>query len=304
MTFHKYTKIKTLGDPENEGILTIPGKVVTQEKVDGANFAFFVEDSVLHFCSHNQNLTDSEQIEKTGIPKNWKAIEPVLNIWKETLEKFNEDLYYYCESCQKHTISYDDIPGCIGFDILNLYDGEFLDWKLAEIEFKCLGLPFIHIYEEKESTEITVDYLKSLYQTSAYRDGTAEGVVIKRYDVKSKYGKPLFAKIVDDDFKEKNREVFGGGDPIHRKTNETEMAEIYATSGRIEKIIHKLHDQGFEIRMELMKYLFKVVVKDILEEEIVEIYENYKSVDFKALESLVSKKCVKVLKDVMMKGSD
>ena len=302
MTFHKYTKIKTLGDPENEGILTIPGKVVIQEKVDGANFAFFVEDGFLYFCSHNQNLTDSEQIEKTGIPKNWKAIEPVLNIWKETPEKFNEDLYYYCESCQKHTILYDDIPGCIGFDILNLYDCELLDWKLAEVEFKCLGLPFVHVYDEVDIETITTGFLKSLYQTSAYRDGSAEGVVIKRYNIKSKYDKPLFAKIVDDDFKEKNRAVFGGGEPTPKKTNEIEIANVYATSGRIEKIIHKLADDGYKIEMPLMKVLFKAVVRDFLEEEIVEIYENYKGVDFKALESLVSKKCVKVLKEVMMNG--
>jgi len=304
MTFHKYTKIKTLGDPENEGILTIPGKVMISEKVDGANFSWYVEDNVLHFCSHNQNLTDSNQIAKTGIPKNWRAIEPVLTIWYETPEKFNEDLYYYAESMQKHTISYDDIPGCIGFDILNLYDNEFLDWKLAEVEFKCIGLPFVHVYDEVNIETITTGFLKSLYQTSAYRDGTAEGVVIKRYDVKSKYSKPLFAKIVDDDFKEKHREVFKGNGEPKKPTNEIEIANVYTTPGRVEKIIHKLADDGYEIEMPLMKVLFKAVVRDFLEEEILEIYENYKSVDFKTLESLVSKKCVKVLKDVMMNGSE
>jgi len=300
MTFHKYIKIKSLGDPENEGILTIPGKVVLQEKVDGANFAFFVEEGVLHFCSHNQNLTDSEQIAKTGIPENWRAIEPVLDIWEEHPERFNPSLYYYAESMQKHTITYDDIPGCIGFDILNNITLELLDYENARLEFLKIGLPFIHVYGELGVEEITTGDLKSLYQESAYRNGTAEGVVIKRYDIKNKYDKPLFAKIVDDDFKEKNRIAFGGGEPTPKKTNEIEIAEIYSTPARIEKIIHKLHDDGNEISMPLMKILFREVIKDILDEEIVEIYQNYKSIDFKALESLVSKKCVKNLKRVMM----
>ena len=99
--FYKYTKIKTLGDLENEGILTIPGKVVIQEKIDGGNFAFYVEDSVLNFCSHHKNLTDSDQIEKYGEPLTkegkpiWRAIKPILDMWHKQPGMFSKYLYYY-----------------------------------------------------------------------------------------------------------------------------------------------------------------------------------------------------------------
>lgn len=300
--FHKYTKIKALGDPENEGILTIPGKVVIQEKIDGGNFAFYVEDGMLYFCSHNQNLTDSNQIEKTGIPKNWRAIEPILNIWKDYPEKFNSDLYYYCESMQRHTITYDDIDGCIGFDILNLITGELFDWELAECAFKHLGLPFIHTITEVNVEEVTIDYLNTLYQKSVYRDGKAEGIVIKRYDIKNKYDRPHFAKIVDDEFKEQNRAVFGGSDEPRKLNNGDKIAELYSTSGRIEKMIHKMADEGHEIRMELMRELFGRVVEDILEEKIKTIYKDFDSINFKELNKAVSKRCPKILKEVMRKG--
>ena len=302
MVFIKYPKIKILGDLSNDGLLTIPGKVMVSEKYDGAQAGFYIENNIIYFTSHNQDLTNSVQIEKTGIPKKWNFIEPILNIWKETPEIFNTNYYVYCESTQKHTLKYnDDIPGLIGYDILNIQTNEFLPWQETEAEFERIGSPFIHIYAERESTEITVDWLKSLYQKSAYRDGTAEGVVIKRYDIKSKYGKPLFAKIVDDKFKETHKEVWGESPP--KQNNEFKIAEIYATPARIEKIIYKIRDDGNEISMPLMKILFREVIKDFLEEEIVEIYENYKCIDFKALEKLVSKKCVKVLKDVMVNDS-
>lgn len=299
MTFYKYTKIKTLGDRNNEGILTIPGKVVVQEKIDGANFAFFVENNVLYFCSHNQNLTDSEQILKGGIPK-WKGIKPVLDLWLDNPTKFNEDLYYYAESMQKHTLPYDNIYGCIGYDVLNLKTMKLLDWKYAELEFQLLSLPFINVIAELDVEEVTIKYLKTLYQKSVYREGKAEGIVIKRYDIKTKNKEPMFAKIVDDEFKEQNRIAFGGSHEPRKINNGDKIAEIYATPGRIEKIIYNLHDEGYEIKMELMKELFTRVVDDILEEEIIEIYNQFNDINFRELNKAVSKKCPKILKKVMM----
>jgi hypothetical protein len=49
-----------------------------------------------------------------------------------------------------------------------------------------------------------------------------------------------------------------------------------------------------------MKILYKKVIQDIMEEEILEIYQNYKSINFKILNKLISKKCVIVLKNVIM----
>ena len=302
--FIKYPKIKILGDRNNEGILTESGKIVIQEKVDGANFGFYVKDDILYFCSHNQNLTDSEQISKTGIPKNWKGIEPVLESFRRDPLIFEEAFYYYGESLQKHTISYDDIPGFIGYDILNLSDDvlndeniktvKFINYHDAKRGFEKLNLPFINIIAEIDTQifNITIDYLKSLYQKSAYRDGSAEGIVIKRYDTQ------LMAKIVDDSFKEKVKQP----KLEINSTNEQRIVETYATSARIEKMIYKLNDNGYEIEMPLMRTLYIQVAKDILEEEILTIYSEYKSINFNTFNNLISKKCNIVLKKVIMNG--
>ena len=112
----------------------------------------------------------------------------------------------------------------------------------------------------------------------------------------------MFAKIVDDEFKEKSKGLFGGSSESRKLNNSDKIAEIYATPGRIEKIIHKLHDEGYTIEMPLMKELFVRVIDDILEEEIIEIYNQFDSINFKELSKAVSKRCPKVLKKVMMSG--
>ena len=298
MTFVKYMKIKHLGSPEIKGLLGEPGKVVIQEKVDGSNVAFYVEGDIIHFSRRTSNMTDSEIIEKKkDKTTKWKFIEPVLNAFKDHPYAFNSKLYYFGESMQKHVVAYDNIPGFVGFDVLDLETHEFLYWKDARAEFELLGLPFIHVYEEKEATEVTINFLKELMKKSAYRDGQAEGVVIKRYDFKNYYGRLVFGKLVGEGFYEAKERP--GNDKVLHSKDEIKIANYYATPARIEKRIFNLIDEGHILDMSMMKILFKEVTSDILEENILDIYTDYKVVDFKRLDSLVSKKCVKVLRNVM-----
>jgi len=128
-----------------------------------------------------------------------------------------------------------------------------------------------------------------------------EGIVLKNYNRKAKEGNhQLYAKIVADEFKENNKAIFGG---IRQKNTDTEkIVEAYCTDARINKYIQKLlNEQGLPLGMELMKHLPQGVCKDILAEEITGIYEAYKWLDFKSFKDLITKKCVRVLKDYMLK---
>ena len=303
-SFHKgfirYPKIKILGDRSNQGILTVPGRCVIQEKVDGANFGFYVKDGVIYFCSHGQNLKNSVQIAETGLPNKWPGIEPVLNIFKDSPEIFDENMYVYAESMQKHRMSYDDIPGFIGYDVMRIDSGEFLEWSAAKTYIEKLGLQFINVICELElpsdatAESDRVSYLETLYGESAYRDGSAEGIVIKRYDTQQ------FAKIVDDAFKEKVKRPR----TIKDSSTEQAIADTYATTARIEKAIYDLRDEGNEMGMELMRIVFTNVVDDILCEEGDEINEVYGAFDAKTLGSIVARKCAPLLKNVIMEQAN
>jgi len=296
--FRKYPKIKTLGDRSNDGILTTPGTVVIEEKVDGANFGFYVKDGIIYFCSRNQNLKNSEQIKETGIPNKWVAVEPVLEAFNNRPEAFAENLYVYGESLNPHRIKYDNIPGFVGYDVLNLDTNTFVNWSCAKTIIEGMGLPFINVVGEFAipddllHTQDGLEYLKTMYQKSAYRDGGAEGIVLKRYDTQQ------FAKIVDDAFKEKVKKPR----VLRESTTERAIADMYATPARIEKIIYKLRDDGCNVDMTLMRTLFTKVVDDILEEEGDELNETFGKFNGKTLGSVVAQRCAPVLKDVIMRG--
>lgn len=290
--FKKYHKIRPFGFRENENILFISGNIVVQEKVDGANFGFFVEEDALNFCSHNKNLTNTNQIAKTGIPKKWRAIEPILESFNRDSSKFKEGLYYYGESLQKHKIQYDNIPGFIGFDILDIRTDRLLNYTESREIFKSMGLPFIHIYYEGNANSITYNEIDAFHENSNYKIGKAEGVVIKSYE------HDMYAKIVDESFKEISKLPKSTID----KTSEMMIADTYATDGRIEKIVYKLVDDGGVIGMRMMKDLMKAVAEDILDEQILEIYKEYKNINFRTFDNIVAKKCAVVLKGMISKS--
>ena len=300
MTFKKYNKIHHLGDSETEGIFS-PGNVVVQSKVDGAQFSFWVdENDTLHFGKHSCEMSSEETYShKNDGSYVWKAVPDIEYAYLHSNIEFKKSLIYYGESLQKHTLQYrDDMPGFIGYDVFSLETGEFLDWKIAKQEFELIGLPFINVHFEKDVRDITIKELHKLISISPYRDDGDEGIVIKRYDCKNIYGRPLFAKIVANDFKEKNRQVFNGIKNVN--TDELNITDTYCTPGRITKIIHKLiADEQYGLSMKLMPILFREVVKDILIENILTIYMENKQINFKTLEKLVATQCVKQLKIVM-----
>ena len=300
MTFKEYPKIKQLGDSENEGILN-PGNVVVQSKVDGAQFSFWIDHvNILHFGKHHSVMSCEEAYSRKGDKSYvWKAVPDIEYAYINSDVDFKKSLIYYGETMQRHTLHYrDDMPGFIGYDVFSLETFEFLDWKIAKQEFELIGLPFINVHFEKDAREITLEELHALIPISPYRDDGDEGIVIKRYDHKNVYGRPLFAKIVADDFKEKNKQKFVGIKNVH--TDELNIVNTYCTPARIEKIIHKLvSDEQHELSMSLMKILFREVEKDILVENILSIYMDNKQINFKTLEKLVVNRCINQLKRVM-----
>lgn len=293
MELQKYPKIKALGSQETVGVLD--GMVVIQSKVDGANFRFKIEDSKLVIGSRNNIMNNVTADSK------WKAVAPVMKAFKQYPEKFNPSYQYYGESMQRHSISYDNIPGFVGFDIFNEETEMFLHWKEAKKEFESLGLEFVNVHFEKPGNEITTDDLYECIKNSPYRDGADEGVTIKNVERLSKYGTPLYGKLVTDSFKEQNRKTFGAGQPKKDKSSSILITEIYCTDARIEKVIHKLvNEESMTLDMGMMPSLFSAVVEDILVENILDISKSFKDVHFKDLGGNVARKCVPILKRMML----
>ncbi len=306
MEFKKYDKIKAIGHEDNKEIFKDKNdEIVVQEKVDGGNLRFYItKDSKIIFGSRTQQLTSNEG-EDTNVEKNFRrCVDYVREKW-EAVRDIAPDLsgyIFYSENMIKHTMQYDweKIPPFLGFDIYNIKTGKYLDYKDVKKIFKNLKLemvPIIKVCKARDIKEITdKDIPKSKYASLSSKDQQAEGVVYKNYK------KQLMAKYVREKFKEKNKEVFGGGKKF-AKTDDEYFVAVYCTNARIDKCIFKLIDDGRKLDMTMMGDLLNMVYKDIWEENWNEIAFSKKKVDLLNLKKLISRRCLEILKQTMVNNA-
>lgn len=296
--FVKYHHIQRLGTIENnELVKDLELDCYVEEKVDGA--CFFITDDLLKkeviFGSRNRPLLDG--LENGQFKGNIDWIKNRINV------KLNPNYLYYGEAIKKHTIKYDfdNLPKFIGFDIRVKPNGEefkFLNRAEKEKEFKRIGLPIVPLLWSGKVKDLDIDKLigESLFDPTV----TMEGIVIKT-DKLNRFGRPVYAKIVREEFKEENKKVFGEG---LTKSGACHVAEKYLTPARVNKEINRLvYEENLKLDRSLMKFLPINVCKDILDEEILEIFKSEKEIDFKKFKCLIAKKCLRYLDDfILMAG--
>ena len=296
MDFQKYTKIRPLGYEENVGIFhDLEDTIYIQEKVDGGNFRFFItKEGKVIFGSRTQQLT-SDEGEDTNMQKNFTRCANHIREKLADKDLYNyNNLIFYGECMIKHTIGYDweNTPPFLGYDILDTVSGKFLDVQEMDKIYEDIGLsrvPIIKTVKAKEIKGVTDEDVPP----SKYYGGQAEGIVFKNSS------KQLYAKYVRDEFKEKNKEAFGGNKK-HADTDEDYFTAVYCTNARIEKIIFKLLDDGNKLELPLMPLLIKGVYKDIWEEHWDEIvHTKHKSINFDKLKKAFTSRCFAILKNII-----
>lgn len=290
MEFSKYKKIKQLGDEENKDIFAEKNDIIyLQEKVDGANFRFYInKDGVVIFGSRTQEIDEADKSHKNFM-RSVKHIREKLE--GKDLKKYC-GLIFYGECMVKHTIGYDweNTPAFLGFDIL---EKEIF----VEVNDMCriyeeLGLDAVPIISKMKAGDIK-EFTDDDVPTSKFYSGQAEGVVFKNVS------KQIYAKYVREKFKEKNKEEFGGGKK-YAETDEDYFTAVYCTNARIEKIVWKLNDEGNDLHLKLMPLLIKAVYKDIWEENWQEITSTkQKTINFDKLKRAFTQRCFVVLKNII-----
>ena len=303
MEFHKYRKIYQIGHSENEDIFKHPtDRIVVEEKMDGGNFRFYITEAGEVIVGSRGQLLDLES-------KNTKNFRRCSEFVKEKVyacpnyKDFGK-LIFYGECMIKHTMNYDweNMPPYLGFDIMT-EEGMFLEYEAKKNAFEHFGLPIVPFIKDCEAQyigEINDEAVpKSAYASPSNEDQQAEGIVFKNYQSQ------IMAKYVRDKFKERNAEAFGGN-PKYNKIDDTNNSEFvfkYCTNPRIDKTIFKLMDEGHPLDLKMMAELPKKIYKDIIEENWQEIMESNWKLDFKNIRKLIPKRCLAVLKQVMVNNA-
>ena len=319
MGMKKYPKLRYPGEEETRGLFA-DGNIFVQEKLDGGNARFTLEKNL-----EEQFHTDERAIAfgtRNNVYKNPKdetnqfedSMEYVRSNVDEQLLRWYDDSYggiiVFGEYMEPHTIqgyNWDTWKGTfIGFDVWSIGSNEFVEPHKALELIEDIGLPTAPIIadvtvEQWESGNTPLhddgDWPEdtSWCPDSNFGDVQAEGVVLKNPTTET------YAKLVREDFKEKNNKTFGKPKK-YQKGGAEKLSYQYIPNARIRKAAHRLVDEGEwdSLQMNMMQDLPEAAIRDMADEEAGNIfmYENW-DVDIGQFRSVTSSRCAKVLRKMI-----
>lgn len=171
------------GEPRDDKVLSpaqaqelLAGNVVVEEKVDGANLGFSLDDDGrLRAQNRGQYLTQPFAGQFTRL-KPWLASHT-----DAIASSSSGDLILFGEWCAaRHSVAYDRLPDW--FLLFDVYDrGRHGFWSSARRDALALQIGLNHV-PQLASGRLSLAKLRTMLtaQRSHYRDGPMEGLVIRR----------------------------------------------------------------------------------------------------------------------------
>ena len=285
----KYDKVK------GSGILLDKFKdrgLVVQEKLDGSNASFTVDNGELQCFSRRKKLNEKETL--NGF-YGW-----VHENIQEDVFDFLEDYIIFGEWLVKHKIQYKE--ECYKeFYVFDVYDKEeeaYLSLKnmhriasyleLKTVKTLLIAEPSYHL------NILTPQDIQDLVGKSdmTVKPNTGEGIVIKYLDGKSEHED--YYKIVSNEFKEFNRQKM----KTEIKNNDS-VADYAMTRARMEKMIFRAIEEGrlSEDNMELEN--FGLIIKEVGQDFVDDIMEEEKDNMLKIIEKQIKKKMPHILREIL-----
>lgn len=290
MGHRNYGKVHRYGKEEVEGVLV--GRVVVQEKVDGANAQIWMEDGVIRVGSRNRELRDDESF--NGLREYVKNHEGIHKLLEE-----QPTLRLYGEWLVKHTISYRETAykKFYLFDIWNDDGQYFMPVESVEATARAFGIDMVPVLLIIHDP--TMEQILPFVAKSEFGD-RGEGVVLKNLDFRNSFGDLCFAKIVDEAFKEDNGITFGGNNKFSDTYHEMWVINKFMTLARIEKIMNKVQPMvDHKLGMADIPRITNTAYHDLLTEEIWEIQARCPSINFHALKRIANKKAKQIYVDIL-----
>lgn len=257
MTFIKYQHLERFGTIETEGIDR--GMCYIFPKIDGTNSSLWWNRGLQagsrnrHLTLENDNRGFYEWALEQSSFQDFFLEYPQLRLYGEWL--IPHTLKTYQESAWRKFYVFDVIgeSGYLPYDeyseLLDKYDIEYIP-PICKIE------------------NPTYERLISLLERNTYLiedgKGTGEGIVIKNYDYKNRFGRVVWAKIVKNEFKAKHQKV-SVTEVKESKIIEQEIVEKFVTKSLIEKEFAKIESEsGWSSKFipRLLNTVFYCLVKE------------------------------------------
>lgn len=258
-----YPKIWNIGHANLNNLFL--GEVVVQEKVDGSQFSFGVENGKLKFRSKRSEkfLGSNDQLFEL-------AMETIHDIFLEG--KLQEGWIYRGEAITspKHNVlTYDRIPkgGFVLFDVDLGLEKREPDPERLKNEGEYLGLevvPTLYQGEIHSPEELKETFLG---KESFLGGPDIEGIVIKNYEQFGSDGKMLMGKVVSEDFREKHGTDWKNKQPSRKDVIEQIIDELRTEARWMKSVQHRREDGLLENAPRDIGPLIKEIQNDVKEEE-------------------------------------
>jgi hypothetical protein len=276
MKFEKYQHVERFGTVETSGIEM--GMCYVFPKIDGTNGQLWW-DNGLKAGSRNREL----QIDNDNAGfYNWALKQ---DSFKMFFAKYPH-LRLYGEWLVPHTLKTYQKTAWNNFYVFDVMNGEtylfYEEYKNLLDEFGIEYIPPI-CKIENPTYERLVNQLEKNGYLIEDGQGTGEGIVIKNYKYKNKFGRVVWAKIVKNEFKTKHQKC----DVTEIKENkiiEEEIVNKFVTSVLIDKELAKIENEtGWSSKY--IPKLLNTIYYCLVKEEIWDIVKDFKfpTIDFKRL---------------------
>lgn len=298
MKFKKYQHLERWGNTPVNGI-ELGGEVLVFPKLDGANASIWIGDNG-ELCCGSRNRELSAEADNAGFYKWLHTTGPVqdgIRLYLEnnpthrlfgewlvphSLKTYHEDswrkFYVFDIALEKEESSIEhegaDSMIYLHFD---MWEAEAERWRLLYIP------PIARM--KRPTYEQLIEVAKNATFCVETGKGTGEGVVIKNYGFKNRFGRTTFAKIVTNEFKEAQTKKFGAPVIGARKMVEEDIVEKFVTKALCEKELAKIENQPEGFSGKNIPMLLNVVFHSLITEEMWEILKKFKdpTINFKTL---------------------
>ncbi|HCB89097.1 MAG TPA: hypothetical protein DEP71_07430 [Porphyromonadaceae bacterium] len=276
MEFKKYQHVERFGTIETAGIEN--GMCYVFPKIDGTNASLWWDDG-LKAGSRNREL--SLNYDNAGFMA-WAINEPS---FRDLFREYPQ-LRLYGEWLVPHTLNTYHECAWRNFYVFDVMSGdEYLHYDDYSKILSTHGIEYIPPICRVENP--TYERLISQLEKNDYLiedgKGTGEGIVIKNYDYRNKFGRIVWAKIVANEFKAKHRKK-DVAEIKEAKIIEQEIAEKFITKSLVEKEFAKINaEAGWSSKF--IPRLLSTVFYCLVKEESWNFIKEFKNptIDFKRL---------------------
>lgn len=285
MSFIKYPHIERFGKVDVEGI--VAGDCYIFPKIDGTNASVWFENGI-HCGSRNREL--SFNTDNAGFMDSIASDENIKNflVNHKTLRLFGEWLVphtfkgYAKYAWRKFYV----------FDVAIVKDDgalEFIpynEYKPLLDEAKIEYIPAVKVIKNPSREELVHELNNNFFLVET-ADRPGEGIVIKNYEFKNKWGRNCFAKIVHQEFKDANLKSFGTPEGGTLKVEE-EIINSYLTEALCEKTFANVKNEMPDGGRGVIPRVLETIYHELVTEEIWNMLKDFNSptIDFKLLRAL------------------